>query len=222
METVLSPIEARVLGCLIEKQMTTPDYYPLTLNSLTAACNQKSNRDPLMTLAASEVEAATDEVRHTHKLALMTMTSGSRSPKYMHTVQEQWELSDSQLALLGLLLVRGPQTTGELRTRSTRLHKFSGVAHVETTLESLADTASSPLFKKCPREPGRRERRWMHTLYAETETGDSTPESTPEPAQPVVPVEDNRIPELETEVQSLKAELDALKSEFAEFRKQFD
>src|SRR6187431_3588715 len=136
METILSDIETRVLGSLIEKQVTTPEYYPLTLNALTLACNQKNNRNPVTSYSENQVADAVETLREKN-LAYVFYGSTSRVPKYKHVVPEVMHLSHPELALMCVLLLRGPQTTGELATRAFRLHEFSGLEEVESTLNSL-------------------------------------------------------------------------------------
>lgn len=164
----LNPYEARVLGALIEKEVTTPDQYPLSLNALTNACNQKSNREPVLNLSESDVQTTLDSL---DQLSLISeMRIGSRVAKYKHrfcnTEFSEWHLSGGEKAIVCLLLLRGPQTAGELRSRAGRLHNFSSVHEVEQNLDKLSET-NSPLVCKLEREPGRRENRFMHLLCGE-------------------------------------------------------
>src|SRR5512135_2764118 len=162
METILTDTEVRVLGCLIEKELATPEYYPLTLNALTAACNQKSNRDPVMQLEETEVVRALDALRF--KQLVLLSSEGGRVPKYRHILTEKFRLSGAELALLCELMVRGPQTAGELRSRAERMHPFAGPAAVEEALEELL-ARNPPLVTWLPRQPGRKEQRYAH-LFA--------------------------------------------------------
>jgi uncharacterized protein YceH (UPF0502 family) len=221
MDVVLSPVEARVLGSLIEKELTTPDYYPLTLNALTAACNQKSNRDPVMALDQKEVVTALDNLREKH-LAWHVTAAGSRVPKYKHDISNMVTLSPQELAVLCGLLLRGPQTVGELRTRSARLHDFSGLEEVETALADLADREDGPYVARLPRQPGRREARYAHLLCGEVETAEADVAPPAEPARRAVQAENERLAALEEQVSSIRTELDGLKEQFEQFRHQFE
>ena len=161
METVLNEVEVRVLGCLIEKEMTTPEYYPLSLNALTNACNQKSNRDPVMALTEEDVVRALNRMRFNQ----LTVVSGesSRVAKYRHLLAEKMGLVPAELAVICELLVRGPQTVGELRTRCERMHSFADLAEVEDVLGELTDR-EHPLIVRLPRQPGRKEARNAHLI----------------------------------------------------------
>ena len=153
-------MEVRILGCLLEKQQTTPEYYPLTENALLAACNQKSNRDPVMELAASDVRAALERLRDE---VLAWPVEGSRVARWEHNLDRSWALEAPGKALLTVLLLRGPQTVGELRGRCDRLHAFESLAEVEAVLRRLA-SGEEPLVAELPREPGRKESRWTHLV----------------------------------------------------------
>ena len=218
---VLSAVEIRVLGCLVEKAVTTPDVYPLTLNALTHACNQKSNRDPLMALDEADVVAALDALRHTYRLAALVHTAGSRVEKFKHTVSQVIALNPEQAAILCELLLRGPETVGELRTRAGRLHSFHDLDHVQHVLDAMAGHADGPLVVKLPREPGRREPRWMHLLAGPVDAAALQAEHAPPQAAPRAPQAEEHN-ELKATVRALREELDALKAEFAEFRRQFE
>lgn len=154
----LDAIECRVLGALLEKEQTTPEYYPMTLNSLVAACNQKTNRDPVTELDEDEVRGALDRLR---KHVLAWNTEGSRAERWRHALDRRWRLEPATKALITLLLLRGPQTPGELRARSERMHRFGSPAEVEAALRELA-TGREPLARELPRAPGQKENRWMH------------------------------------------------------------
>jgi len=211
---LLTPVEVRVLGCLIEKAATTPEYYPLTRNALVNACNQKSNRDPVMSLTEDDVEGALDALRHTHRLAALVHTAGSRSEKFKHTLTVRIPVNREQAAVLCELFLRGPETVGEVRTRASRLCPFEKLDDVQRTLDELAHHADGALAVKLPREPGRREARWMHVL-AGTPAFDAVEPSAPAEPEPVVS-------DLEDEVRRLRAELDELKTAFAELKRQFE
>lgn len=209
---LLTPVQARILGCLIEKAITTPDQYPLTLNALVNACNQKSNRDPVMSLSESDVVLGLDGLRHDHRLAALVHTSGSRVEKYRHSISDVIKLNPEQAAILCELLLRGPETVGELRTRASRMHELRDLSHVQQLLDDLATHPGGRLVMKLPREPGRRESRWMHLL-----SGPVDVEAVTEPEAPST----NTL-QLQKEIDQLRAELESLKAEFAQFKQQFD
>jgi uncharacterized protein YceH (UPF0502 family) len=158
---VLSLIETRILGVLAEKERTVPDSYPLTLNSLVAGCNQKTARDPAMEASEAEVQAALDNLRG---LSLVVESSGGRALRYAHNIQKVLHIPSQSVALLATLMLRGPQTPGELRINSERLHKFADISSVESFLVELAERAAGALVAELPRQPGARENRWMHSL----------------------------------------------------------
>ncbi len=158
---VLSLMETRVLGVLAEKQRTVPDTYPLTLNSLVSGCNQKSNRNPVMDATEAEVQAALDSLR---ALSLTIETSGGRASRYGHNMERVLHIPTQSTALLTMLMLRGPQTAGELRINCERLHKFADISSVESFLTELAERAAGGLVAELPRQPGSRENRWMHLL----------------------------------------------------------
>jgi len=158
---ILSLLETRVLGVLAEKQRTVPDTYPLTLNSLVSGCNQKSSRDPVIEASESEVQAALDSLRG---LSLIVETSGGRASRYAHNIERVLHIPTQSTALLALLMLRGPQTAGELRINCERLHKFADISSVESFLIELAERAAGGLVVELPRQPGSRENRWMHLL----------------------------------------------------------
>lgn len=212
---ILTAIEIRVLGCLMEKAVTTPEYYPLTLNSLTNACNQKSNRDPLMSLSEEVVVQALDTLRHTHRLVALVHTAGSRTEKFKHTIGQIISLNPPQAAVLCELFLRGPETVGELRTRASRLHPFQDLDEVQQILDALARHPGGALVVKLPREPGRREPRWMHLLGGPPEVGQEAVEED-------VPVAPDLVAALQEEVQQLRAECTQLRTEWEAFRQQFE
>jgi len=208
--TVLTEIEARVLGSLIEKQVTTPEYYPLTLNALTLACNQKNNRHPVTAYTENQVSQALDSLREKN-LAYVFYGSTSRVPKYKHVMPEVMHLNPAEIALMCVLMLRGAQTLGELRGNAARLHEFSGLEEVEQTLNGLISLDSEPLVARLPRQPGQKEGRFAHLLSGEVDV-DALPVETPAP----------RRGGLEQRVDALAAEVEKLKEQFEQFRKQFE
>jgi hypothetical protein len=221
MQIELSTIEARVLGALIEKAVTTPEYYPLTLNGLTAACNQKSNRDPVMALEEKQVVRALDHLRE-KGLAVQKTLADARVPKYGHTIQQLVELSPAERAALCVLLLRGPQTPGEVRGRTGRLHEFGDLVEVEATLDGLAARPDGPFVVKLPRQPGRREHRYAHLLCGDVEVEAEAATLPSEPATRAVRADDERIAALEQEVASLRDAVAELQQRFADFARQFE
>ena len=210
MTTVLTEIEARVLGSLIEKQVTTPEYYPLTLNALTLACNQKNNRHPVTAYTENQVSQALDSLREKN-LAYVFYGSTSRVPKYKHVMPEVMHLNPAEIAVMCVLMLRGAQTLGELRGNAARLHEFSGLEEVEQTLNGLISLDSEPLVARLPRQPGQKEGRFAHLLSGEVDV-DALPAETPAP----------RRGGLEQRVDALAAEVEKLKEQFEQFRKQFE
>ncbi|MCP4111170.1 MAG: DUF480 domain-containing protein [Desulfobacteraceae bacterium] len=212
MKCVLNPVEIRILGVLIEKQMSTPDYYPMTLNALINACNQKTNRDPVMNLDEAAVEKALDSLR-SQRLVWQVKVQGSRALKYEHNIKAIAEFSDSEIAILCELLLRGSQTGGELRSRTVRLTEFPGLSAVEHTLQKLIDHEKGPFAIKLPRAPGQKENRYAH-LFSE--------EDYSQELSPIPEVKDDRIGILEKKVDDLNDELNDLREQFFEFKKQFE
>jgi uncharacterized protein len=212
MNIELSPIEARIIGCLIEKQITTPDQYPLSLNALVNACNQKSNRDPVMSADEATIQSTLDHLLRKH-LVIEKSGFGSRVPKYQHrfcnTEFGPLKFTPQELAIVCELLVRGPQTPGELRTRAARMASFSDAGQLETALESLSTRADGPFIVRLPREPGRRDSRYAHlfsgavTMPTPTEDSLAATALTPAPS---------RLERLEKEVQQLREELNEIKT----------
>jgi uncharacterized protein len=219
MESVLNGIEVRVLGSLIEKELTTPEYYPLTLNALTNACNQKSNRDPVLSLDEAEVVSALDSLRF--KQFVLLSAEGSRVPKYRHILTEKLKLTPSELALLCELLLRGPQTPGELRTRAERMHPFPDLSAVEAVMAELMER-TPPLAVRLPRQPGRKEQRYAQLFAGEPEQSVDEYAPAPEAARVRVIAENERIGRLEEEVASLREAVELLRRTVAEFRAQFE
>ena len=215
----LNEVEVRVLGCLIEKELTTPEYYPLSLNALTNACNQKSNRDPVMAMEEADVVRALDKLRFSG-LARQT-ADGGRVPKYCHTLTENKRLEPAGLAVLAELLLRGPQTVGELRTRGERMASFPDLAAVEASLEELMELDPA-LATRLPRQPGRKEARYAHLLAGEPLVAMEESAPTPEAARLRVMAEDERFARLEEEVAALRTEVAGLRELVEEFKSQFE
>ena len=216
--TKLDEIEVRVLGSLVEKEITTPDYYPLSLNALVNSCNQKSNREPVMALDESVVTQALDSLNEKN-LAGQVSSADSRVPKYVHRMQEVFNFDRREMAVLCVLLLRGPQTPGELRGRAERMYKFDDLAMVEFALRHLMER-EPPLVKKLARQPGTKEPRYAHLL-----AGDVEGWIAPAEAHPVAATggqDEQRITRLETEVQSLRTEIADLRQRLEDFRKQFE
>lgn len=208
----LSPLEIRILGCLIEKQLSTPDVYPLSMNALLNACNQSSNRDPVMQVAEEELPAAVD--------GLVDQGLAERWPgrvmKLAHLAKPRWNLSVQESALLAELLLRGPQTPGELRTNTRRMYPFPDMAELEACLGALLET-EPPLVLRLPRAPGSREARVAHCL-GDSPVGSQEGGTAPLPMPPARP---GRLEALEAEVSALRAELADLRAAFEAFRAQF-
>lgn len=219
MDITLNDIEVRVLGSLIEKELTTPENYPLSLNSLTNACNQKSNRDPVMALAEEEVVRALDSLRF--KQLVVLSADGGRVPKYRHLMAEKMGLMPSEQSIICELLVRGPQTVGELRTRGERMYPFGDLAAVEEVLQELL-VRETPLIVLLPRQPGRKEGRYAQLFSAIPEIGEEISEARPEAARQRVAAENERIVKLEAEVLALHDEVADLRRLMEEFKKQFE
>ncbi len=213
---ILTAAEARVIACLIEKQITTPDQYPLSLNSLTNACNQKSNRDPVMALSESEVQQLLDALVRKH-VVMERSGFGSRVPKYQHcycnTEFSDLKFTPQELAIVCELLLRGPQTPGELRSRAARMAAFADSAEVEQALEALAARAEGPVVQRLARQPGRREARYAQLLtgaLSEQLTAPSEPAMAG--AAPEAPGTDERFSRLDEEVRLLRAEVAELRA----------
>jgi len=215
MNIELSPMEARVIGCLIEKQITTPDQYPLSLNALVNACNQKSNRDPVMSADEAMIQATLDHLSRKH-LVVEKSGFGSRVPKYQHrfcnTEFGTLKLTPQELAIVCELLVRGPQTPGELRTRAARMATFSEVGQVEAVLESLSSRADGPFVVRLPREPGRRDSRYAHLFSGAVSIPALTEEESVTEAPMASVSVTSRLERLEDEVRQLKEALNEIKA----------
>jgi uncharacterized protein YceH (UPF0502 family) len=216
-DLILSDIEARVLGALVEKDVTTPDYYPLSLNALVNACNQKSNRDPVMNLDEESVRQAIRELEK-HALAGPADSFDGRVTKYEHRLQEAYNFDRRETAVLCVLLLRGPQTPGELRSRSERMHSFDDLSEVESTLQRLMKR-EPPLVKILPRQPGTKEARYAHLLSGDMEVA---PSEASEEIRPKDGGSQDRITSLERQVSQLQNEIADLKKEFSAFQKQFE
>src|SRR5271167_480685 len=212
---LLSPVAARVLGSLVEKEITTPEYYPLSLNALANACNQKNNREPVMTLDEDQIRQALHQLED-DGLAGPARGTDSRVAKYEHRMQEVFNFTRGEIAVVCVLLLRGPQTPGELRGRTERMHRFEELSDVHSALQRLIQR-DPPLVKMLPRQPGTKETRYLHLLSGEVETAELPVQ---EPA--VASADGERIARLESEIASLKAEIAELRNDFREFQKQFD
>jgi uncharacterized protein YceH (UPF0502 family) len=216
MSEILNETEVRVLGSLVEKQLTTPEYYPLTMNALIAACNQKSNRDPVTSLDEDTIAASLDALRE-RNLVYLFHGSTSRVVKYKHMLPAVYELDPAETAVLAVLMLRGPQTVGELRGRTDRMHEFSALSEVQETLDALA-RRDVPLVTKLERQPGQKDARYAHLLSGEIVQG-ARPRPEPRVSDSST---SERIAELEREVERLSGELASFRETFDEFRKQFD
>jgi uncharacterized protein YceH (UPF0502 family) len=219
MTTTFSDIEVRVLGALVEKQVTTPEYYPLTLNSLTLACNQKNNRNPVTNYSENEVAHALETLREKN-LTYVYHGSTSRVPKYKHVMPEVMHLSPPETALMCVLMLRGPQTVGEMRGNAARLHQFSGLEEVEETLNSLISREPESLVVRLSRQPGQKEARVAHLL-----SGPPSEDVMSEATVPRATSRQNdreRIESLEQNLTDLSEEVQTLREQFAEFKKQFE
>src|SRR5579871_581866 len=214
----LTDIEARVLGALIEKELTTPEYYPLSLNALVNSCNQKSNREPVMNLDDAAVSGALRSLEK-EGLAGPADNMDSRVTKYENRLQEQFNFDRREIAVLCELLLRGPQTPGELRGRASRMHKFEDLGVALTTLQKLM-RREPPLVALLPRQPGTKEARYAHLLSGEVKVAE--PEAAKAPAVLDVVRDSDRIKKLEEQVASLQSEVSDLRQELASFRKQFE
>lgn len=213
----LSQTEARVLGALIEKDIATPDYYPLSLNALVNACNQKNNREPVTNFDEDQVRHALDGL-HSQNLAGPAAVSDSRVTKYEHRLQEIFNFTRGEVAILCVLLLRGPQTPGELRGRTERMHSFEDLDEVQSTLQRLIQRDPS-VVKVLPRRPGTKESRYAHLLSGEVQEASVSDTSSPGSS---LFEEKESVRRLESEVQELRKEVDDLKQQVERFRKAFD
>ena len=218
MDIKLSDVEARVLGALVEKDITTPDYYPLSLNALVNACNQKNNREPVMNLEESAVRDALNGL-HDDGLAGPARGADSRVTKYEHRLQETFNFTRGETAVLCVLLLRGPQTPGELRGRTERMHRFEDLDAVQSSLQKLMQR-EPPLAAVLPRQPGTKESRYAHLLSGEVEAEELPAAGVV--SSPNASRDDERVERLEEAVAALQNEVGELKQQLAEFRKQFE
>lgn len=210
----------RVLGALVEKQVTTPEYYPLTLNALTLACNQKNNRNPVTSYSENEVAQALETLREKN-LTYVFHGSTSRVPKYKHVMPEVMHLSPPETAVMCVLMLRGPQTIGELRGHGARLHTFTSLEEVDGTVNALISHDPDPMVVRLPRQPGQKEARFAHLLSGAPaeEIVSEAPESRAVSSRQS---DRERIEQLEKTVTALTDEIQTLKQQFGEFKKQFD
>ncbi len=216
-ESVLNPTEVRVLGSLVEKQLTTPDYYPLSLNALTIACNQVSNRDPVVEFDEPTVMRALDSLRD-RKLAYLYDGAQSRVKRYGHRLAEFYGITPPEVAALCVLMLRGPQTVGEIRGRTGRMHDFPALADADAALDSLAAKVPKPLAARLPRQPGMKEQRCIHLLGGETVPASPVAAA----AAAIAPPDEGRLARLEEETAALRRELAELRAAFDEFRKSLE
>jgi len=207
----LTALEARILGCLVEKELATPEYYPLTLNALVAACNQKNNRDPVLQLSAEDVERGLASLQYERKLVGTYAGAGARVVKYVHRLLETLGVDTPELALLCELLLRGPQTPGELRGRAARMHPFASPADVRATLDALAARRPEPYVVELPRAAGCKENRFAHAF------GDLPP--APAAAPPPAAVAPTRAPESADRIRELERRLAELEAQLAALRR---
>jgi uncharacterized protein len=212
----LNKVEARVLGALVEKDITTPDYYPLSLNALVNACNQKNNRDPVMSLDEDAVRQALDTL-HGKRLAGAMSGADSRVTKYEHRLQEEFNFRRDETAVICVLLLRGAQTPGELRGRTERMHRFNDLDEVQSTLQRLMQR-DPPLVAMLARQPGTKESRFMHLFSGDVESWQPPPDASTSS----VSSDGERLGRLESAVGELQKEISDLKQEFLKFRRQFE
>ena len=210
MNFILNEKEVRIIGSLIEKEITTPEYYPLSLNSLTNACNQKSNREPVVSFTEMDVQDSIDSLRS--KRLVRMVEAGSRVAKFKQAFTEELKLNPNETAALTVLMLRGPQTAGEIRTRAGRLYNFNNLYEVDETLDNLNKRVDGPFVVKLERQPGMKERRYAHLFCGQPLAVEK--EKTPD--------DDDRISRLEVIVENLQTEIDNLKEQFTEFKKQLE
>ena len=215
MDILLNEVEARIVGCLIEKEATTPEYYPLTLNALINACNQKSNRFPIVDYDEKTVTQALEDLREKN-IVYVFYGSTSRVPKYKHILPKLLEIDRHEVAIICVLLLRGFQTIGELRERSQRIYEFESLNEVHQTLDELMKR-TEPLIIELPKQPGQKEARYGHLL-----SGEISPEAMATTIFTPTHAKQDQIAKLEAEIEELKTNFAALRNEFEEFKKQFD
>jgi uncharacterized protein YceH (UPF0502 family) len=219
-DVVLNEYELRVVGALVEKQIATPDYYPMTLNALVNACNQKNHRDPVVSFDEATVVRALDSLRE-KKLAYTFHGSDSRVPKYGHLFPKVYELDEAETAIMTVLVLRGPQTPGELRSRTGHLHNFENLPEVETALHNLSLRAE-PLAVKLPRQSGSRESRFAHLLGGDINIEELAAAAERSETAASYSRGNDRVARLEEKVSTLEQQLEELRQQFADFRKQFE
>ncbi len=217
---LLSDVEVRVLGSLVEKDITTPDYYPLSLNALVNACNQKNNRDPIMTLDEDAVRAALDSLQ-VQRLAGPASGADSRVTKYEHRLQEVFNFDRREIAILCVLLLRGAQTPGELRGRAERMYRFEALEDVNATLDRLSQR-EPPLVAVLPRQPGTKESRYAHLLSGKPESAEVLGSANRASESASSAIDPDRISRLEDEVLALRQEVADVQQQLEKFRKQFE
>lgn len=215
----LTDVEARVLGALIEKELSTPEYYPLSLNALTNACNQTSNRDPITHYDETTVIHAVESMR-VRSLVRAVTQSGARATKYRHLLSETMGLVTRQTALLCVMMLRGPQTLAELKTRTARLASFESLEDIELVLEALMAREPMALVTRLPRRPGQKEVRYAHLLSGEVSVDAAEPAPSPSPSR--AHHDADRVAMLEESVSELRKELGDLRQQLESFRKQFE
>ena len=216
MTELLTEVEARVVGALIEKQLTTPEYYPMTLNSLVNACNQKNNREPVVAFDDEIVTKSLENLREKN-IVYVFYGSTSRVPKYKHILPDVLELEPSETAVLCVLMLRGAQTLGELRERTHRLYEFSGLGDVQETLDALL-RREEPLIVKLERLPGQKEARFAHLLCGEIDVSAYAKENAVSNKH----LDNDRVAKLEQELENLRTEFNLFRESFEEFKKQFE
>lgn len=215
MDILLNEVEARIVGCLIEKEATTPEYYPLTLNALINACNQKSNRFPIVDYDEKTVTQALEDLREKN-IVYVFYGSTSRVPKYKHILPKLLEIDLHQVAILCVLMLRGFQTIGELRERTSRIYEFESLDEVHQTLEELKKR-DEPLIIELPKQPGQKEARYAHLL-----SGEISAEAMAVTSSAPTHSRQDQIAKLEAEIEELKTNYTTLRTEFEEFKKQFE
>ena len=220
MDDLLNLIEVRVIGSLVEKQLATPEYYPLTMNALVNACNQLTGREPVVSYDERTVARALESLRE-KQLVWQVSAAGARVPKYEHRLSEKFKLAEQETAVLGVLMLRGPQTPGEIKGRTGRMYEFNELSEVEMTLETLMGE-DPPLVKRLPRLPGTKESRYAHLLAGDVSVEEIAPAPRVEAAVLEVRAENERLARLEAEVQQLAGQLADLQQQFIDFKRQFE
>lgn len=218
---MLNDVEIRVLGSLVEKQITTPEYYPLTLHSLTVACNQKNNRNPVTVYDENTVAQALETLRE-KSLTYVFHGSSSRVPKYKHVMPEVMHLSPPELAIMGALMLRGAQTVGELRGNASRLYEFSGLEEVETTLSGLISKEPEPMVVRFPRQAGQKDARFVHLLSGPPSPDLMAEVDTHPRSFPTRHADNDRLDRQEQEIERLREDFRLLQQQFEDFKKQFE